>query len=115
WKSSVPLMGLRLTGSSRGGGRIEPTLGVDQERAGRRDFLARVETLEHREAVADAGSQDDWPALEDAGLGLDVDDLARAGVDDRRVWKKGVSATGVSSVTIAYMPGRSCWPELSSE
>src|SRR5690349_304057 len=43
----------------RSGRRVEAALGVDQEGALRGDLLAGGEPFEDREAVADAGAQDD--------------------------------------------------------
>src|ERR1700756_3632741 len=67
-------------GMCRGRRRIEAALGVDQEGALRGDLLAGGEPFEDREAVADAGAEDDGATLVDARLGLDVDDLLAPGV-----------------------------------
>src|SRR5262249_55473150 len=66
-------------------GRVEPALGVDEEGAAGRDLLAGCKALQHGEAVAHPGAGDDRAALVDARPGLDVDDLAAPGVDDRRL------------------------------
>src|SRR4051812_33906477 len=71
--------GLLGLGSGAPGRRVDPALGVDQEGAGGRDLLAGGEPLQDREEVAGAGAEDDLAALEDARLGLDVDDLVPAG------------------------------------
>src|SRR6516162_9202449 len=74
-----PLAGIRRVVSAgiRGCGcRVEAALGVDQEGTLRGNLLAGGESLQHGKTVADTGTKDDFAALVDARLGLDVDDLA---------------------------------------
>ena len=59
----------------RSGGRIEPRLGVDQEAAGGRDFVARVEALEHRIIFAVSRPEFHFHAFEQSRLALHVHDL----------------------------------------
>ena len=63
---------------------VQPRLGVEQKGTGERDALARLEAPHDRVIVAAARAQDDLDAVEHPGHALDEDDLARAGVDDRR-------------------------------
>ena len=64
--------------------RVEPAFRINEERTGGGDVLAGFQPFQYREVVADAGPEHDLPALEHAGLGLDVDDLSRTGIDDGR-------------------------------
>src|SRR5262245_40514897 len=74
-----------IAGIRGSGCRIDAACGVDQEGALRGALLAGGDSLQHGKPVAEAGTEDDFAALIDARLGLDIDDLARAGVDDRRL------------------------------
>ena len=68
-----------------GEARVQPGLGVEQERAGGRDPLARLEAAHDRVEVAASRSQDDLDPVEHPGHAFDEDDLPRAGVNDRRL------------------------------
>jgi hypothetical protein len=63
--------------------RAKAGLGVDQERAGRRDALARGQAGKDWVLIARTRAKSHRAALEQAWAGLDVDDFARACVDDR--------------------------------
>ena len=56
--------------------RVKAGLGVDQEGAGRRDAFAGGQAVKNRVGIARTRAQSHRAALEEAGAGLDVDDLA---------------------------------------
>ena len=70
---------------SRSRARIEPALGINQEGARGRDLFAEGKPIQHSETVARAGTENHFTPLIDSGLGFDVNDLARPGIDDRRL------------------------------
>ncbi len=102
WNAVVPAEALGLVALASGAGAaaafasarsevagretgVQARLGVEQKRTGERDALARLKAPNDRVRVAAARAQNDLDAVEHAGHALDEDDLARAGVDDRRV------------------------------
>ena len=57
WRRVSSMRRIIAAGIRACGRRVEAAFGIDQERALGRDLFAGGESLQHREAVADAGSR----------------------------------------------------------